>query len=220
FSFFAAFSFCFAEVALGVELSPETTSFNHTATSAQLLYLYDSSPHQSTTDHFNSTGSLKTPMSHRTTVQTTDQQQATAASGQHMTAQAGATTRSTTPADNTSAAGQATIQAMHTVTPAVKSMITHSVSSTKQARTHMSTPMTVAATNTSLNLTTAKTQMTADTSTATTTQTVKSSTQSGKETTATKSLTSTAVTNITTSSPRTKTTIPSTTKTRPTPAPQ
>ncbi|XP_076197409.1 lysosome-associated membrane glycoprotein 3 [Aptenodytes patagonicus] len=229
-TFACAFSSCFAEVALRVKLSPETTSFHHTATSAQPLSLYHSSPHQGTTVHFNSTGSLKTtPISHRTTVQTTDQRQVTTAPGHHTTAQAGATTIqvtgqksptvvSTTSADNTTAADQATTQAMETVTPAVKNTTVHPMSSTKQARTHVSTEMTAAATNTTIKHTTPNTQMTAA---ATTMQTVKPTTGSGNQTTVPKSPTATAMTNTTTIRPGTQTTIPSTTMTlRPTLAPQ
>ncbi|KAM6198634.1 lysosome-associated membrane glycoprotein 3 isoform 1-T1 [Sarcoramphus papa] len=234
-TFACAFSSCFAEVALGVNLSPETISFHHTATSAQPLALYHSSPRQGTTVHFNSTGSLKTtPISHRTTVQTTDQHQVTTAPDHHTTAQAGATTIqvtgqksptvvSTTSADNTTAAGQATTQATETVTPAVKNTTIHSMSSTKQARTHVSTEMTAAATNTTINHTTPNTQMTAAaiTTTATTMQTVKPTTGSGNQTTVPKSPTATAMTNTTTIRPGTQTTIPSTmTTVRPTFAPQ
>ncbi|XP_052660853.1 lysosome-associated membrane glycoprotein 3 [Harpia harpyja] len=233
--FACAFSSCSAEVALGVELSPETISFHQTATSAQPLSLYHSSPHQGTTVHFNSTDSLKTThISHRTAVQTTDQHQVTTAPDHHTTAQAGATTIqvtgqkspvvvSTTSADNTTAAGQATTQAIETVTPAVKNTTIHPVSSTKQARTHVSTEMTAAATNTTIKHTTANTQMTAAalTTIATTRQTVKPTTGSGNQTTAPKSPTATAMINTTTIRPGTQTTIPSTMMTvRPTLAPQ
>ncbi|KAM7107266.1 lysosome-associated membrane glycoprotein 3 [Ciconia maguari] len=232
-TFACAFSSCFAEVALGVQLSPETTSFHHTATSAQPLSLYHSSPHQGTTVHFNSTGSLKaTPISHRTTVQTTDQRQVTTAPGHHTTAQAGATTIQVTgqksPAvvstsvDNTTAAGQAATQAMETVTPAVKNTTVHPMSSSKQARTHVSTDMTAAATNTTIKHTTPNTQMTASaiTATATTMQTVKPTTGSGNQTTVPKGPTATAMTNTTTIRPGTQTTVPSTMTVRPTLAPQ
>ncbi|XP_027568693.2 lysosome-associated membrane glycoprotein 3 isoform X1 [Pipra filicauda] len=217
-TFGCAFSSCLAEVASRVELSPETTSFHHMATSAQPLSLYHSSPHRSTTVHFNSTVSLETtPTSHGTTVQTTEQHQETAALGQHTTAQAGAGTpiTTTTPADNTSAAGQATTQAMHRVTPAGKNTTTPSVSSA-----HTSTAMT--ATNASLNHTTANTQVTAAATTSTATmQTVKATTQSGKQTTATRNSTATAMTSTTTARPGTQTAIPSTVVTvRPTPAPR
>ncbi|XP_074690263.1 lysosome-associated membrane glycoprotein 3 [Strix aluco] len=229
-TFACAFSSCFAEAALRVELSPETTSFHHTATSAQPLSLYHSSPHQGTTVHFNSTGSLKTtPISHRTTVQTTDQRQVTTAAGHHTSAQAGTTTIqvtsqksppvvSTTSADNTT-----TTQAMETVTPAVKNTTIQPMSSARQARTHVSTEATVVVTNTTINHTTPATQMTAAaiTTTATTTRTVKPTTGSGNQTTAHTSLTATAVTNTTTIHPGTQTTIPSTTMTvRPTLVPQ
>ncbi|KAM6127213.1 lysosome-associated membrane glycoprotein 3 isoform 2-T2 [Phoenicopterus ruber ruber] len=230
-----AFSSCFAEVALGVELSPETTSFHQTATSAQPLSLYHSLPHQGTTVNFNSTGSLKTtPISHRTAVQTTDQPQVTTAPGHHTTAPAGATTIrvtgqtsptavSSTAADNTTAGGQATAQARETVTPAVKNTTLRPVSSTKQARTHVSTEVTAAATNMTVNHTTPKTHMTAAaiTATATTTRTVKPTTGSGNQTTAPKSPTATAMTNTTTVHPGTQTTVPSTRMTvRPTLAPR
>lgn len=233
--FVAAFSSCSAEVALGVELSPETASFHQTATSAQPLSLYHSSPHQGTAVHFNSTGSLKTThISHRTTVQTTDQHQVTTAADHHTTAQAGATTIqvtgqkspvvvSTTSADNTTAAGQATTQAIETVTPAVKNTTIHPTSSTKQARTHVSTEMTAAATNTTIKHTRGNTQMTAAalTTIPTTRQTVKPTTGSGNQTTAPKSPTATAMINTTTIRPGTQTTIPSTMMTvRPTLAPQ
>ncbi|KAM6389149.1 lysosome-associated membrane glycoprotein 3 [Pluvialis apricaria] len=230
-TFACVFSSCFAEVGMGVELSPETTSFHHTVTSAQLLYR--SSPHQGTTVHFNSTGSLKTtPISHKTTMQTTDQRQVTTAPGHHTTTQAGATTIPvtsqkspmvvpTTSADNTTAAGQATTQAMETVTPAGKNTTLHPMSSTKEARTHLSTEMTVAATNTTIKHATPNTQMTsaATTTTATTTQTVKSTTGSGNQTVP-KSSTATAMTNTTTIHPETQTTTPSTTTVRPTLAPR
>nr|XP_010308064.1 PREDICTED: lysosome-associated membrane glycoprotein 3-like [Balearica regulorum gibbericeps] len=234
-TFACAFSSCFAEVALGVELSPETTSFHHTATSAQPLSLYHSSPHQGTTVPSNSTGSLKTtPTSHRTTVQTTDQRQVTTAPGQHTAAQAGAATTQvagqtpptvvpTTAADSTTATRQATTQAMETVTPAVKNTTLNPMSSTKKATTHVSTEMTAAATNTTINHTTPSTQMTATaiTTTATTMQTVKPSTGWGNQTTPPKSPTTTAMINTTTIHPGTPTTIPSTTMTvRPTPAPR
>ncbi|XP_042655187.1 lysosome-associated membrane glycoprotein 3 isoform X1 [Tyto alba] len=240
-TFTCAFSSCFAEVTPGVELSPETISFHHTANSAQPLSLYHSSPHQGSTVNFNSTGSLKTtPISHRTTVQTTDQQQVTTAPGHHTTAQSGATTMqvtsqksplvvSTTSADNTTAVGHTTTQAMETITPAVKNTTTPAVSSTKQARTHVSTETTAAITNTTIYTSqtpytqTPNTQMTAAaiSTTTTTTQTVKPTTGSGNQTTAPQSPTATAVTNRTTVHPGTQTTISSTTMTvRPTLAPQ
>ncbi|NXD79615.1 LAMP3 protein, partial [Halcyon senegalensis] len=120
-------------------------------------------------------------------------------------------------------AGQATTKAMETVIPAVKNTTMHPMSSTKQARTHMSTEMTAAPTNTTLKHTTSNTQMTAATATTTIAmQTVKPATGSGNQTTTTiKSPTATAVTNTTTIHPRTQTTILSTTTTaRPTLPPQ
>ncbi|NXW06569.1 LAMP3 protein, partial [Fregetta grallaria] len=120
-------------------------------------------------------------------------------------------------------AGQATTRAMETVTPAVKNTTVHPMSSTKQARTHVSTEMTAAATNTTVKHTTPNTQMTAAavTTTATTMQSVKPTTGSGNQTTAPKSPTATAMTNTTTIHPGTQTTILSTTMTvRPTLAPQ
>ncbi|KAF1630909.1 Lysosome-associated membrane glycoprotein 3, partial [Eudyptes filholi] len=113
---------------------------------------------------------------------------------------------------------QATTQAMETVTPAVKNTTVHPMSSTKQARTHVSTEMTVAATNTTIKHTTPNTQRTAA---ATTMQTVKPTTGSGNQTTVPKSPTATAMTNTTTIRPGTQTTTPSTTTTlRPTLAPR
>ncbi|XP_074954460.1 lysosome-associated membrane glycoprotein 3, partial [Phalacrocorax aristotelis] len=232
--FFAAFSSCFADVALGVKLSPETTSFHYRATSAQPLSLYHSSPHQGTIAHFNSTGSPQiTPTSHRTTVQATDQRQVTSAPDHHTTAQAGATTIqvtsqksptvvSTTSADNTTEAGKATTQATETLTDAVKNTTVHPMSSTRQARTHVSTEM-EATTNTTVKHTMPNTQTTAAaiTTTATSMQTAKPTTGSGNQTTVPKSPTATAVTNTTTIRPGTQTTVPSTTMTvRPTFAPQ
>ncbi|NWH47888.1 LAMP3 protein, partial [Fregata magnificens] len=120
-------------------------------------------------------------------------------------------------------AGQATTQAMETVTPAVTNRTVHPMSSTKQGRTHVSSEMTVAATNTTIKRATPNTQMTAAaiTTTATTTQTVKPTTASGSQATVPKSPTATAMTNTTTSRPGTQTTIPSTTMTvRPTLAPR
>ncbi|XP_075573179.1 lysosome-associated membrane glycoprotein 3 [Pelecanus crispus] len=229
-TFASAFSSCFAEVALGVNLPAETTSFHHTATSAQPLSFCHSSPHQGTTVHFNSTGSLKTTaISRRTTVQTTDQHQVTKAPGHHTTAQAGATSiqvttqKSPTSADNTTAAGQATTQAMETVRPAVKNTTIYPMSSIKQARTHVSTEMTAATTNTTVKHTIPNTQTTAAaiTTTAATMKTVKPTTGSGNQTTGPKSPTATAMTNTTTIRPGTQTTIPSTMMTvRPTLAPQ
>ncbi|XP_009901906.2 lysosome-associated membrane glycoprotein 3 [Dryobates pubescens] len=229
-TFTCAFSSCFAEVALGVEVSPETTPFHHRATSAQPLSFYHSSSHQGTTVHFNSTGSLETtPINHRTTMQTTDQHQVTAAPGQHTTSKAGATTTQvteqsstvvSTSADNT-ADGEATTQAMETVTPTVKNTTIYPMSSNKQGRTHLSTEMTAAATNT--NNTTPDTQTTAaaTTTTAISTQTLKPTTRSENQTTAPGSPTTTAMTNTTTIHPATQTTVPSTAMTlSPTPEPQ
>ncbi|XP_041898010.1 lysosome-associated membrane glycoprotein 3 [Corvus kubaryi] len=214
-----AFSSCFAEAALGVELSPETTSFHQMATSAQPLSLFHSSPHQSTTAHFNSTGHLQTtPMSHRTTVQTTEQLQTTAAPGQHTAAQGGAGTISTTPADTTSTASQATAPAMLSVIAAVKNTTSPSVFSTRHGRRpHVTTGMTAVATNTSLKHETASTQGTAATtaSAATTTQKGRCSTRSRRQTTAT------AATSTTTTHGGTQTAPTSPARTaRPRPGPQ
>ncbi|KAM9007438.1 lysosome-associated membrane glycoprotein 3 [Ara ararauna] len=232
-TFTCAFSSCFAEVVLGVKLSPETMSFPHTATS-QPHPSHHSSLHQGTTVHFNSTGSLKTtPMSHRTTVRTTDQSQVTTAPGHHMTDQAAATTTqvinqkspmvvSTISADNTTAAGQTTTQAMETVTLVVKNATIHLVSSTNQDRTHVSTEITAAATNTTIKHTTPNTHMTATaiSTTATTMQTVKPTTGSGNQTLPESPIVP-AMTNATTIRPGTHTAIPSTMMTaRPTLAPQ
>ncbi|NXT93443.1 LAMP3 protein, partial [Anhinga rufa] len=118
-------------------------------------------------------------------------------------------------------AGQATTQAMETFTPAVKNTTVYPMSSAKQARTHVSTE-TTATTNTTVKHTMPNTQMTAAavTTTATTMQTVKPHTGSGNQTVP-KSPTATAMTNTTTISPGTQTTIPSTMMTvRPTLAPQ
>ncbi|XP_065530544.1 lysosome-associated membrane glycoprotein 3 [Lathamus discolor] len=234
-TFTCAFSSCFAEVASGVKVSPETISFPHTATS-QPQPRHHSSSHQGTTVHFNSTGSLKTTsMSHRTTVQTTDQRQITTAPGHHMTDQAAATTSqvinqespmvvSTVSADNTTAAGQITTQAMETVTLVVKNATIHPVSSTKEDRPCVSTQITAAAaTNTAIKHTTPNTQMTATAinTTAATMQTVKTTTGSGNQTTLPESSIAPAMTNATTVHPGTKTAIPSTMMTaRPTLAPQ
>ncbi|NXF42670.1 LAMP3 protein, partial [Oceanites oceanicus] len=120
-------------------------------------------------------------------------------------------------------AGQATSQAMETVTPAVKNTTVHPMSSTKQARTHVNTEMTAAATNTTIKHTTPNTQMTAAavSTTATTMQSVKPTTGSGNQTTAPISSTATSMTNTTTIHPGTQTTILSTTMTaRPTLPPQ
>ncbi|XP_068880204.1 lysosome-associated membrane glycoprotein 3 [Aphelocoma coerulescens] len=220
-----AFSSCFAEAALGVELSPETTSFHQMATSAQPLSLFHSSPHQSTTAHFNSTGHLQTtPMSHRTTVQTTEQLQTTASPGQDTAAQGGAGTIATTPADNTSTASQATAPAMLSVTAAVKNTTSPSVSSTRHGRRpHVTTGMTAVATNTSLKDETASTQGTAATtaSAATTMQRGRCSTRSRRQTTATGGPTATAATSTTTTHGRTQTAPTSPARTaRPPPSPQ
>ncbi|XP_071422821.1 lysosome-associated membrane glycoprotein 3 isoform X2 [Pithys albifrons albifrons] len=207
-TFACAFSSCLAEVALRVDLSPETTSLAM-ATSAQPLY--QSSPHQSTTVHFNSTVSLETtPTSHGTTEQTTEQGQVTATPGQHTTAQAGsgAAATVTAPADGTGAAAQATAQAMLTVTAAARNTTMAPVSSTRVS-TGMTGP------STSLKHTTVNAQVTvaAISSAATTTQTAKPTTRSGTQTTATRNATATAMTNATTSNPATQTVTP-------TPAPQ
>ncbi|XP_061209458.1 lysosome-associated membrane glycoprotein 3 isoform X2 [Neopsephotus bourkii] len=239
-TFTCAFSSCFAEVSLGVKVSPETVSFPHTAT-PQPHPRHHSSSHQRTTVHFNSTGSLKTTsMSQRTTVQSTDQSQVTTAPGHHMTDQAAATTTqvisqkspmmvSTISADNTTAAGQTTTQAMKTVTLVVKNATIHPVSSTKQDRACVSTEITAAATNTTIKDTTPNTQMTATAinttattinTTATTMQTVKPTTGSGNQTLPESSI-APATTNATTIHPGTQTAIPSTMMTaRPTLAPQ
>ncbi|XP_074010004.1 lysosome-associated membrane glycoprotein 3 [Numenius arquata] len=220
-----AFSSCFAEAVPGVKPSPETTSFHHTATSAPPLSLYQSSPHEGTTVHFNSTGSLETtPVSHGTAVQTTAPAHHT--SGETTTQATGQTSPvvvSTPSADNVTAAAQATTQAMGTVTPAEKNTTIPPVSSTEQTRTCVSREMTAAATNTTINHTAPNTQMTtaATTTTATTTQTVKPTTGSGNQTTAPQSPKTTATTNTTTVRPGTQTAVPSTTTAaRPTLAPQ
>ncbi|XP_009087667.3 lysosome-associated membrane glycoprotein 3 isoform X2 [Serinus canaria] len=213
-----AFSSCFAEMALGVKLSPETTSFHQMATSAQPLSLYHSSPHQSTTVHFTSTGPLQTtPMSHRTTKQTTEQLQAASAAGQHTAAQAGAGTTSTAPADSPSTAGQATTPAMPSLPAAVRNTTTPPVSSTRHGRGARVTTATAAvATNTSLKHQTASTQGAAATSASAAT-----STQSKGQTTATGGPTATAMTNTTGTHAGTQTapTSPASTV-RPSPTPQ
>ncbi|NWX40614.1 LAMP3 protein, partial [Steatornis caripensis] len=120
-------------------------------------------------------------------------------------------------------ASQATTQAMETVTPAARNATVQPVSSTKKARTHVSTETTATATNTTVKHTTLNTQTTAAaiTSTATTMQTVKPATGSGNQTTAPKTTTAAAMTNTTTVRPGTQPTISSTTTTvRPTLAPQ
>ncbi|XP_071608669.1 lysosome-associated membrane glycoprotein 3 isoform X2 [Heliangelus exortis] len=227
-TFACAFSPCFSEVALGDELSPETISSHHAAAFAQPLSLYQSSPHQVTETHFNSTGSLKTTaISHETAVQTTDQHQTTTAPAHHMTAQAGAATTQvaneesprvapTTSGEAATASGQASTQALETATPAVKKTTTHLMSSGKQAGAHVSTAMTVAAPNTTPN-----TRMTeaATTTVAITILTVKPTTENQTKTP--KSPTATAMINTTTLHPGVQTSTPSTTMTmRPTLAPQ
>ncbi|XP_066181893.1 lysosome-associated membrane glycoprotein 3 [Sylvia atricapilla] len=207
-----AFSSCFAEVALGVELSPETTSFHQVATSAQPLFFYRSSPHQSTTVHFNSTGLLQTtPVSHRTTEQTREQLQATSAPGQHRAAQAGGDTTSTAPTDSPGTAS---------VTTAVKNTTTPSVPSTSHGRgPHVTTGTMAAATNSSLKHETANTQGTAA---ITGSHRAGRSTRSRRQTTATGTPTATAVNSTTTSHAGTQTspTSPaSTVRPRPTPRP-
>ncbi|NXR14505.1 LAMP3 protein, partial [Semnornis frantzii] len=117
--------------------------------------------------------------------------------------------------------GEATTQAMETVRPTVKNTTMYTMSSYQQGRTHSSTEITEAATNTTITNTTANTQSAAVTTTAISMQTVKPTTGSGNQTTAPRSPTTTAMTNITTIHPGTQTTIPSTTMTvRPTLAPQ
>ncbi|XP_005525247.1 PREDICTED: lysosome-associated membrane glycoprotein 3 [Pseudopodoces humilis] len=210
-----ALSSCFAEVALGVELSPETTSFHQMATSAQLLY--HPSPHQNTPLRFNSTGPLQTtPMSHRTAEQTAEQLQATSAPGQHTAAGAGAGTVSTTAADNPSTAGQVTTPAIPSVTAAGKSTTSPSVYSSRHgSRPRVSTGTAAAATNTSLKQETASTQGTGATSAA-----AAGSTRSQRQTTATGGPTATAVTSTAThAGTQTAPTSPGSTV-RPPPTPQ
>lgn len=207
-------------MALGVRLSPQTTSFHHTITSALPLSVYHSPPHQSSTVQPNTTGSI----SHTTTLQTTDQHWVTTAPASHMTTQAGANTSKahgqtsstavTTTAADTAAAGQATTQAMETVTQAVKNV---TVPPYNQITTHVDT-----VTNTTIENTTSKTQTTttATNTTATTSSTVKPTTSSTNHTTSGSS-TATTMTNATTTHQGTHTTIPSTTMmVRPTLAPQ
>ncbi|XP_014727042.1 PREDICTED: lysosome-associated membrane glycoprotein 3 [Sturnus vulgaris] len=175
-----AFSSCFPEVALGVELSSETTSFHQTATSAQPLSLYQSSPHQSTTVPLNSTGPVQTiPMSHRTTEQTTEQLQAASAPGQPTAAQAGAGTESTTGTDSPSTA---TAPAMPSGRAAERNTTTPSVSSTRGPGVTTGAPP--VATNTSLKNETATTPGSSTASAA-------SSTHSRTQTTATANSTAT-----------------------------
>ncbi|XP_008491660.1 lysosome-associated membrane glycoprotein 3 [Calypte anna] len=226
-TFACAFSPCFSKVALGDELSPETISSHHAAAFAQPLSLYQSSPHQVTKTHFNSTGSLKTTaISHETAVQTTGLSQTTTAPAHHMTAQAGAgttqvtneespTVAPTTSGDDATESHQASTQALETATAAVKKTTTQLMSSAKQSGAHVSTAMTVAAPNTAPN-----TRMTeaAITTVAITILTVKPTT--GNQTTAPKSPTATAMIN-TTIDPGVQTSTPPTTMTlRPTLAPQ
>ncbi|XP_053807725.1 lysosome-associated membrane glycoprotein 3 [Vidua chalybeata] len=220
-----AFSSCFAEVALGVKLSPETTSFHQIATSAQPLSFYHSSPHQSTTVHFTGTGPLQTlPVSHRTTEQTTEKLQTTSAAGQHTAARAGAGTVPTAPADSPGTAGQATTPAMPSLTAAVKNTTSPPVSSTRHGKgPHVTTGTAAVATNTSLEHKTASTQGAGATtaSAATGTKRAGPSTQSQNQTTATGGPTATAMTNTTATHAGTQTapTSPASTV-RPPPTPQ
>ncbi|XP_064241474.1 lysosome-associated membrane glycoprotein 3 isoform X2 [Passer domesticus] len=210
-----AFSSCFAEVALGVELSPETTSFHQMAASAQPLSLYHSSPHQSTAVHFTSMGSLQTtPMGHRTAEQTPEQLQATSAAGQHTAARAGAGT--TAPADSPSP-GQATSPAMPSLTAAVQNTTTPPVSSTSHGKgPRVTTGAAAVATNTSLKQDTGSTQGAGATSAS-----AGPSTRSRRQTTATGAPTATALTNTTGTHAGTQTapTSPASTV-RPPPTPQ
>ncbi|XP_016156162.1 PREDICTED: lysosome-associated membrane glycoprotein 3 [Ficedula albicollis] len=218
-----AFSSCFAEVALGVELSSETTSFHQVATS-QSLSLYHSPPYQSTTVHFNSTGPLQTtPTSHRTTEQRTEQLQAASAPGQHMAAQAGAGSESTTPTDGP---GTAPAPAVPSGTAALRNTTTPPVSSTR--RPGVTTGTTAAATNSSLQLETASTPRAAassagagpsSASAASTTRGAGSSTRSRRQTTATGVPTATANSTATHAGTRTAPTSPASTV-RPPPTPQ
>ncbi|XP_067157533.1 lysosome-associated membrane glycoprotein 3 [Apteryx mantelli] len=233
-TFACAFSSCCAEVTQGVKMSPQTTSFHHTATSAQPPSPYHSAPHRGTTFHLNSTSSLKTtPISHRTTGQTTGQSPVTAPTP-HTTAQAGATTTqatsqtaptvlTTTAAENTTAAGHSTIRARETDTPAVKYTTVHLTSPTNQTMTNASVATKAAATNTTGKPTQPNNQTTTTsiTTTATTKTTVKPTTRSANQTSAPKTPTTTAMTNTTTVHPGKQTTIPSTTMmVRPTLSPQ
>ncbi|XP_040423941.1 lysosome-associated membrane glycoprotein 3 [Cygnus olor] len=221
-AFACAFSSCCAEVAPVAKQSPQTTSFHHTVTSAQPLFLYHSSPHRGTMVQSNSTAS----MSHTTTAQRTGQHQVTTAPAPYVTAQTGAATRRaagqtspmvvTTTAANATAAGQATTQAMETITPAVKNTTVYSVAPANQTTTHAST-----ATNTTMKNTTSEKQMTTTTRTATAKKIINPTTTSTNQTTTPKSPTATAMTNTTTVHPRTQTTTSSSTVTvRPTLAPQ
>ncbi|KAL9845119.1 lysosome-associated membrane glycoprotein 3 [Geothlypis trichas] len=208
-----AFSSCFAEVALGVELSPETTSVHQMATSAQSLSLYHSSPHQSTTVHFASTDPLQTtPTSHGVTGQTREQLQA--AAGQPT---AGAAPPSTAPADSPRTA-------MPSLTAADKNTTSAPVSSTRHGTGPRVTTATAAvATNTSLKHETASSQGTAATtaSAATSTPRAGPSTRSRRQTTATGDPTATATTNTTGTHAGTQTapTSPASTA-RPSPTPE
>ncbi|XP_039930753.1 lysosome-associated membrane glycoprotein 3 [Hirundo rustica] len=215
-----AFSSCFAEVVLGVELSPETTSFHQAATSAQPLSFYRSSPHQSTTVHFNSAGPLQTTLvSHGTTEQTTERLQAPSAPGQRRAARAGAGTVSTTPADSAGTAAQSTAS----VTAAVENATAPSASSTGRGRrTLATTGATAAATNTSLKHETASTQGTAasSASAATGTPGAGRSTRSRTQTTATGAPTASSGSGATSAGTHTAPTSPaSTARPRPTPQP-
>ncbi|XP_038002440.1 lysosome-associated membrane glycoprotein 3 isoform X2 [Motacilla alba alba] len=160
------------------------------ATSAQPFSLYRSSHHQSPTDHFTSTDPLQTtPMSYRTTEQTTEQLQATSAAGQHTAAQAGAGTVSTAPAGSPSTAGQAATPAMPSLTAAVKSTTAAPASSTSHGRGPRVTTGTAAvATNTSLKTESTQGAAASIASAATSTQ---------RQTQATGGPTATAVTNTT-----------------------
>ncbi|KAL2301285.1 hypothetical protein Nmel_011852 [Mimus melanotis] len=209
-----AFSSCFPEVALGVELSSETTSFHQMATSAQPLSLYHSSPHQSTTVYFNSTGPLQTtPMSHRTTEQTTEQLQAATAPGQPTAAQAAAGTESTTPTDSPSTA-------VPSGTAAVRNTTTPSVSSTSHGRRPgVTTAATAVATNTSLKHETVSSPGSSPASAASSTQRAGPSTRSWRQTTGTGAPTATANSTATHTGTHTAPTSPASTV-RPPPAPQ
>ncbi|XP_025950649.2 lysosome-associated membrane glycoprotein 3 [Dromaius novaehollandiae] len=233
-TFACAFSSCCAEVTQGVKMSAQTTSFHHAATSAQPPSLYHSSPHRGTTFHFNCTSSLKTtPISHRTTVQTTGQSLVTAPTP-HTTAREGATTTqaasqptptviTTTAAENATAAGDSTTHASETDTPAVENTTVHLTPPTSQTMTNASVATTAAAANTTGQPAQPNNQTTttAVTTTATNKTTVKPTTRSANQTTAPKTPTTTAMTNTTTVHPRNRTTVPSTTTTvRPTLAPQ
>ncbi|NXY90828.1 LAMP3 protein, partial [Alcedo cyanopectus] len=118
-------------------------------------------------------------------------------------------------------AGQATTQAMATVTTAEKNTTMYPMSSTDKARTYVSTAETATPTNTTLKHTTPSAEMTTATAATTITMQTVKTTESGNQTTTTKSPTVTAMTNTTTIHPQIQTTIPSTMMTaRPTLAPQ